>query len=202
MMRAFYFCGLLLFVFLALNYPIMAQKPVDSIPNAILRQITNSFYKECYDSLNINKLKKKPVLRQTKSSYEYECSAINPKESLEGYGWLKIYKRILFGDLTNDGKDELIISALANFNGSACFGYEYIFQQSGNEWKLLADYNAIDMFLDNKQVIDCLLVGTILSYDTDDAHCCPSKKEEIRLKYDKQKNELFEVGRKFLGKVK
>lgn len=58
------------------------------------------------------------------------------------------------------------------------------------------------MFLENKHVIGCLLVGNILSYDKDDAHCCPSKKEEIRLKYVKEMNEIVEVSRKFLGKVK
>lgn len=201
-MKSLYIFFLLFSSFLSLNNPILAQKPVDSIPNAILRQITNSFYKECYDSLPIKKLIKKPVLIKTKSFYEYECSAINPKESYEGYGFLKIYNRILLGDLNKDGSDELIISAMANFGGSACFGYEYIFQKSGMEWKLLTIYNSIDMFLEDKQVIDCLLVGTVLSYDKNDAHCCPSKKEEVRLKYDEKKKELHEVSRKFLEKVK
>lgn len=201
-MRVLLFFGLLLMAFPTFNYPGMAQKPVDSIPYSILQQITVSYYKECYDSLPLIRLSKKPVLRQKKSSYEYECSPINRQESKEGFGLLEIDKRILLGDLTCDGHNELIISAVGNSGGSSSWGYEYVFQNTGTEWNLLTYFYAPNMFLENKHVIGCLLVGNILSYDKDDAHCCPSKKEEIRLKYVKEMNEIVEVSRKFLGKVK
>lgn len=123
-MRVLLFFGLLLMAFPSFNYPGMAQKPVDSIPYSILQQITVSYYKECYDSLPLIRLSKKPVLRQKKSSYEYECSPINRQESKEGFGLLEIDKRILLGDLTCDGHYELIISAVGNSGGSSSWGYD------------------------------------------------------------------------------
>lgn len=201
-MKTLKFYGLLLSIFLDVNYTTMAQKPVDSIPYSILRQITDSYYEECYDSLPLNKLSIKPVLRKKKTSYEYECSPINQLESRKGFGLIEINKRMLLGDLTCDGQDELIISAVENSGGTSYWGYEYVFQNTGSEWNLLTYFDYPNTFLENKQVIDCLLVGYILSYDKDDAHCCPSKKEEIRLKYDEKKNELVEFSRTFVGKVK
>ena len=105
------------------------------------------------------------------------------------------------GDMDGDGVEEMIITPFANFGGSASFAYVFLFKSVNGKWKLLTSFYKIDRFLENQHIVDGILYGTVLEYDTSDAHCCPSLLTKVWYKYDASKNELVEAGKLFVKKI-
>jgi hypothetical protein len=176
---------------------LQGQKSVDSIPKYIIRQCVEVFDQQARE---VNKNAKLGPLQfiEHKREYEYAYTSSSPDT---GVATLTIPKSVLVGDIDNDGTGELIITATGNFGGIGSDGYEFVFEIKDGKWELLTYLDEFDVFLEHMQVIDGQLVGTTISWDKDDAHCCPTLVEEKRYKYDKQKNQLIEVGRRILRKV-
>ena len=176
--------------------PLVAQKPVDSIPRYIVHQCFRTF-----DSL-VNYDSRVPMGKlqfiNHKKEYEYLYSSSSPDS---GVAYLLIKKGMLTGDIDNDGKSELIITAIINYGGSGSYGYEFVFRSRNQHWDLLTYLEDFDVYLENIQIDNGELVGTTIGWDKDDAHCCPSLIEENRYKYDPQKNQFEEVSSRVVGKI-
>jgi len=138
-----------------------------------------------------------PLLEENKKHYDFYYD--KPDQGL--LGDINFPKAILLGDIDGDGTDEMIITPIANFGGSACFGYIFLFKSVKGKWQLLTYLDQIDRFLEDQHIIDGVLYGTILEYDPTDAHCCPSLLTKIWYRYNSSKYELVEGGRNFIKKT-
>ncbi len=184
-----------------LTNQVFAQKPVKEIPSYVLKEMVDVFIDEAYDTSDtLVKFhsRKFPLLNTKKASYDFHYDRVY---EYEPFGNIEIPKAILLGDMDEDGVEEMIITPFANFGGSASFGYVFLFKSVNGKWKRQTSFYKIDQFLEKQTVVDGILYGTILEYDTSDAHCCPSLLTKIWYKYNASKNELVEEGKLFVKKV-
>ncbi len=184
-----------------LTNQVFAQKPVKEIPSYVLNQIVNVFMDQAYDTSDtLVKFhsRKFPLLNTKKASYDFHYDR---EYEYEPFGNIEIPKAILLGDMDGDGVAEMIITPFANFGGSACFGYVFLFKSVNGKWKLLTSFYKIDRYLEKQHIVDGILYGTVLEYDTSDAHCCPSLLTKVWYKYDASKNELVEDGKLLVKKI-
>ena len=189
----------LLLVLVLLHTRNYAQKPVKGIPSYVLQEMVKVFMDEVYDTSVKDPDRKQPLLNEKKGSYDFHYDKVYDYEPL---GSLEIPKAILPGDMDGDGVAEMIITPFSNFGGSGSFAYVFLFKSVNGKWKLLTWFEKVDQFLKNQRISDGTLYGTIMEYDDDDAHCCPSLLTEIWYRYDTTKHQLVEGGRKFVKKTR
>jgi hypothetical protein len=96
------------------------------------------------------------------------------------------------GDVTGDGTDEGVLTAVESCGGSGVFGATYVFQADG---KLLAKLpDAVNEpgagFAenhDNLRIVNGGIELTATGYAGSDAHCCPSLRERVRYEWNGSK---------------
>jgi len=177
----------------------ISQKPVKEIPKDIRDQMVQVFMNTYYDSTIQQKDRTEPTLTEKDSSYVYKYDG-----SLGGdfVGFIAIPKEVLYGDMNGDGINEMIITPTINNGGNWCFENIFLFAKKNNRWILKTYFEEMDRFLQSQYIENRILYGTILEYDSDDPHCCPTLQTKIWYKYDSKKNKLVEVGKKVLKKIK
>ena len=109
----------------------------------------------------------------------------------------KMKSEYLFGDLNNDGKEDIIASIYADSGGSATW-LEYVTLISeDNQYVLKSVASSFDLAICNggshdgqfypKEIKGGIIYGTSVCYTDEDAHCCPSIKKENNVVYKKDK---------------
>lgn len=109
----------------------------------------------------------------------------------------KIKSDYLFGDVNNDGKDDIIASVGADSGGSANWNDLLTFINERDKYELKSVTSSFDLAVCKdgshdgqfypKKIKDGIIIGTSICYADEDAHCCPSIKKETKAKFKKDK---------------
>jgi len=99
----------------------------------------------------------------------------------------------LFGDLNNDGKNDVIKSVDENCGGAAFWQTLFTFEAKNDKYELTSVIRASELVScpegslgENfyiSEIKNGLLYGTSQCYAKDDAHCCPSIEKETKVAY-------------------
>ena len=122
------------------------------------------------------------------------------------YHFSTLKKDHAFGDLNNDGKEDLVLKLYSNTGGNSDYLDLCVFIQTSTGWKLFNIHPSSDEALKGcetgqfipQTIENGLLVGESLCYTETDPRCCPSLKYKTTLKW--VSNELrFVTKEKLLG---